>query len=49
MDTNFTDIIKRITAEQGGDKDAKNALSKAVKLQFVEELKNANEKERPFT
>jgi hypothetical protein len=49
MNTNFTDIIKRIIAEQGGDKDAKNALEKAVKMRFMEELKNSNEKERPFT
>jgi hypothetical protein len=49
MNTNFTDIIKRIIAEQGGGKEAKNALVKAIKMQFVEELKKANEKERPFT
>jgi hypothetical protein len=49
MNTNFGDNIKRIVAEQGGGKEAKNALVKAMKMQFVEELKNANEKERPFT
>jgi hypothetical protein len=49
MNANFTDIIKRSIAEQGGDKELKNALVKAVKMQFVEELKDANEKERPFT
>jgi flagellar basal body-associated protein FliL len=47
MDADFAEIIKR--TEQGGDKEAKKALAKAVKMRFAEKLKNANEKERPFT
>jgi hypothetical protein len=49
MNRDFSDIIKRIISEQGGSTEAKNALSKAVKMQFAEELENVNEKERPFT
>jgi hypothetical protein len=49
MNQDFADIIKRIIAEQSNDKDAKNALTKAIKMRFAEELKNANQKERPFT
>jgi hypothetical protein len=49
MNQDFADIIKRIIAEQSNDKDAKNALTKAIKMRFAEELKTANEKERPFT
>jgi hypothetical protein len=49
MNADFAEIIKRIIADQGGDKEAKRALTKAVKMRFAEELKNASEKERPFT
>jgi hypothetical protein len=42
MNANFSDDIKKIIAAQNGD--AKNALTKAIKMHFVEELKTANEK-----
>jgi hypothetical protein len=49
MNADFAETIKRIIEEQGGDKEAKKALKKAVKMRFALELKNVNEKERPFT
>jgi hypothetical protein len=49
MNVDLAEIIKQILADQGSDKEVKRALTKAVKMQFVEELKNTSEKERPFT
>jgi hypothetical protein len=49
MNADFAEIIKRIIADQGSDKEVKRALTKAVKMRFTGELKNASEKERPFT
>jgi hypothetical protein len=49
MNADFVETIKQIIEEQGGDKEAKKALKKAVKMRLALELKNANEKERPFT
>jgi hypothetical protein len=48
MNTDLAESIKQIIADQGSDKKAKSALTKAVKMQFIEELENASEKERPF-
>jgi hypothetical protein len=49
MNADPTEIIKRIIADLDSDKEAKKALTKAIKMRFVEELKSASEKERPFT
>jgi hypothetical protein len=49
MNTYFDEVMKRLSDEQGVDKNMRGVLAKAVKMQFVQELKDANEKERPFT